>query len=161
MSAPESPADLIVVWRDNGEALVTTRKHPDEKRNVGNISWPAGISGYYLGTHVRPATFHPSALALLAAPSLPEGPDPEGKGLDGSLAVADAARQIRENFAAVDFISAPWEDGERVICLCGKAVGQTLTPHDASVILAWLKSAWQEIAESLLKVSPEEKGAKA
>ena len=61
--------DLLVVWRDNGEALVTTRKHPDDKGVNGPQCWPKGISGYYLATHCRKPIFHPSALAALAAPA--------------------------------------------------------------------------------------------
>lgn len=78
----------------------------------------------------------------------------EGEDHTRSLPLADASRQIRENIEAVDFTKAPWEAGDYVICLCGKPVGDTLTPHDAGIILAWLKVAWKEMAESLLKVAP-------
>jgi hypothetical protein len=48
--------DLVVVWRDNGEALVT-RVH---EAGPG-VVWVNGISGFYALSHVRPAAFHESA----------------------------------------------------------------------------------------------------
>jgi hypothetical protein len=73
VASPVAPAsglnDLLVVWRDNGEALVTTRKYPDDTGVNGPQCWPKGISGYYLATHCRKPIFHPSALAALSAPS--------------------------------------------------------------------------------------------
>lgn len=62
---PSPLSQLVVVWRDNGQALITTRKYPDSTERAGAVVWPRGISGYYLGTHCREPQVDPSAVPHL------------------------------------------------------------------------------------------------
>lgn len=61
--------NLLVVWRDNGECLITTRKYPDDTGVNGPQCWPRGISGNYLATHCRAPIFHRSALDIVTGPA--------------------------------------------------------------------------------------------
>jgi hypothetical protein len=102
---PAPTNELIVVWRDNGTALITTRKYPDETQKDGlKVAWPAGISGYYLQTHVREAILHPSALKALErvpAPLAPAQAPKEGEGQEKA-----ASREEGEPLPAVGEPSA-------------------------------------------------------
>lgn len=51
--------ELVVVWRDNGTALVTSVRDVDEENGIERI-WCEGISGFYSKRMVRPAIFHAS-----------------------------------------------------------------------------------------------------
>lgn len=58
--------DLVVLWRDNGTALITKVRDVGEASGLA-VVWLEGVPGYYAARMVRPATFHESALALLPA----------------------------------------------------------------------------------------------
>jgi hypothetical protein len=51
--------ELVVVWRDNGTALVTTVRDTSESNGL-SVVWCEGISGFYSLQMVRPAIFHAS-----------------------------------------------------------------------------------------------------
>jgi len=51
--------DLIVVWRDNGEALLTkARSDQFLDVNKNDVIFAIGVRGCYHCTHVRPVTIH-------------------------------------------------------------------------------------------------------
>ncbi len=56
--------DLVVVWRDNKTALITTVREVGEASGLA-VVWLNGVSGFYAAHCVRPATFHGSAIPLL------------------------------------------------------------------------------------------------
>jgi len=90
VSAPESPAPC----RHCGAAPSVDTSERDAK-NSPFLDHP--LNGcYYGGWHLSPRIYQD------ACASLPEGPDPEGKGLNGSLTVAEPSAQedIKKAFCA-------------------------------------------------------------
>lgn len=57
---------LVVVWRDNGEALLTTTRTEVDQSIAGGVVWVNGISGFYAVEHVRPVVVHPTADKIMA-----------------------------------------------------------------------------------------------
>jgi hypothetical protein len=57
--------DLVVVWKDGGEALITRVRDAGDNNGVA-VVWCAGVSGFYAQHCVRPATFHESARVSVA-----------------------------------------------------------------------------------------------
>lgn len=56
------PGELVVVWRDNGTAFLTTVREAGKSLSGSEIVWIHGISGYYALRCVRPVTIHPTAV---------------------------------------------------------------------------------------------------
>ncbi|RJR41888.1 MAG: hypothetical protein C4567_07980 [Deltaproteobacteria bacterium] len=69
---------LVVVWRDNGEALLTrTRSEVQEVGGTPSV-WMEGIAGCYALARVREVAIHPSA--NLCEPEKPHCPLGQAKG---------------------------------------------------------------------------------
>lgn len=56
------PGELVVVWRDNGTAFLTTVREVGEASGGCAVVWLHGISSYYALQCVRPVTIHPTAV---------------------------------------------------------------------------------------------------
>jgi hypothetical protein len=52
--------DLVVVWKDGGQALLTRVRDVGESGGLA-VVWCEGVSGFYAARCVRPVTIHDSA----------------------------------------------------------------------------------------------------
>jgi hypothetical protein len=56
-----TPGELVVVWRDNGDALLTTVREYGQSNGGIAVVWVNGIPSYYALAFVRPVTIHDAA----------------------------------------------------------------------------------------------------
>lgn len=129
--------DLIVVWRDNGECLITTRKYPDDVGVNGPQCWPKGISGNYLATHCRAPIFHRSALDVVTGPAKLDASkilcDLGASQIQASTLIdaVTKAREALEAIAGAEDTHCGRCDGEGRVWADGKA---HYTPHNGALM---------------------------
>jgi hypothetical protein len=58
--------DLVVVWRDNGQAFLTTIRSEIDDEKVPGLIWVHGIASCYASSHVRPVTIHHTTAKVMA-----------------------------------------------------------------------------------------------